>query len=141
MHRTLLFKCLIIASLILLILIPLRLISNTVEERKSSREAAVQSVIASYAGPQTLTGPVLVVPYKEVIRTRDDTDPKRAGQWVQHTEAKQLLIFPRTLNVTGQLTPSERYRGIFKVLVYQMQSRWEGTITLPDLRDRELSIL
>jgi inner membrane protein len=125
MNRALLFKSLIVASLILLILIPLGLVSNTVQERKSSREDAVQSVIASYAGPQTLTGPVLVIPYKEVIRAPDNT---------QHTDVKQMLVFPKTLSVKAEVTPNERYRGIFKVLVYEMQSRWEGTIAMPDLR-------
>jgi inner membrane protein len=132
MNRILFFKSAITALLILLILIPLDLVSNAVQDRKHYREEAVRSIWQSYAGPQTLTGPVLVLPYKEILRVADISDPRHPRPSVLQTEARQVLVFPTTLRVKGQVTPSERYRGIHKVLVYEMQSRWQGTIALPD---------
>ncbi len=138
MNRALLHKSLITGFLILLILIPLQMVGGLVRERASYRDEAEQSIWKSYAGPQTLTGPVVVLPYKEVT-TVPDTKAAQDGQphTVLHVTEKQLLVFPKTLRVDAQVTPSERYRGIHKTLVYEMQSRWDGKIALPDLRDPE----
>ncbi|PCE32727.1 cell envelope integrity protein CreD [Burkholderia ubonensis] len=134
MNRVLLFKSLITASLVLLILIPLQLVSSIVRERASYREDALKSIWSSFAGPQTVTGPILVVPYKEITRVRTDAAPGQPASERLQTEEKRLLVFPKTLNVKGGLATSVRYRGIHKALVYDLQSRWEGTLALPDLK-------
>lgn len=135
MNRVILYKSIITGVLILLILLSLRMVGNIVQERMSHRDEAVQSIWKSYAGPQTLTGPVVVVPYKEVTSVPDKTDLGQPTRTVLRAEARQLLVFPNTLQVRGTIVSSERYRGIHKVLVYEVQSHWEGTIALPDLSD------
>ncbi|AOK20146.1 hypothetical protein WT26_30640 [Burkholderia cepacia] len=134
MNRVLLFKSLITACLVLLILIPLHLVSSIVQERASYREDALRSIWSSYAGPQTMTGPILVVPYTEVTRIRTEAAPGQPASERVQTEAKRLLVFPKTLSVKGGVATSVRYRGIHKALVYDLQSRWEGTLALPDLK-------
>ncbi|KVQ11677.1 cell envelope integrity protein CreD [Burkholderia ubonensis] len=139
MNRVLLFKSLITACLVLLILIPLHLVSSIVQERASYREDALRSIWSSYAGPQTMTGPILVVPYTEVTRIRTEAAPGQPASERVQTEAKRLLVFPKTLSVKGGLATSVRYRGIHKALVYDLQSRWEGTLALPDLKQLQQS--
>ncbi|KWN81192.1 cell envelope integrity protein CreD [Burkholderia ubonensis] len=139
MNRVLLFKSLITACLVLLILIPLHLVSSIVQERASYREDALRSIWSSYAGPQTMTGPILVVPYTEVTRIRTEAAPGQPASERVQTEAKRLLVFPKTLSVKGALATSVRYRGIHKALVYDLQSRWEGTLALPDLKQLQQS--
>jgi inner membrane protein len=39
------------------------MVQSIVRERADYRQSALQSIWASYAGPQTVTGPVLVVRY------------------------------------------------------------------------------
>ena len=101
MNRVLLFKSLITALLALLILIPLRMVGGIVQERAAYRDSARQSVWSSYAGPQTVTGPVLVVRYTEVTRVRDDTPAGGATKTSLHRESRRLFVFPKTLNVDG----------------------------------------
>ncbi|RQR62423.1 cell envelope integrity protein CreD [Burkholderia sp. Bp9126] len=134
MNRILLFKSLITASLVLLILIPLHLVGNIVQERALYRQDALKSIWSSYAGPQTVTGPVLVVPYTEVTRVREDSAAGQPEKTRLQSEAKRLVVFPKTLGVKGSLATDVRYRGIHKALVYDLQSRWEGTLALPDLK-------
>ncbi|MGU7773073.1 cell envelope integrity protein CreD [Burkholderia sp. MR1-5-21] len=134
MNRVLLFKSLITAFLALLILIPLQMVGSIVRERASYREDALRSIWSSYAGPQTVTGPVLVVSYTEVTRVRDDTPAGGATRTSLHSETKRVLVFPKTLNVDGTLATNVRYRGIHKALVYDLQSRLTGTLALPDLK-------
>ncbi|WP_175890080.1 cell envelope integrity protein CreD [Burkholderia cepacia] len=134
MNRVLLFKFVITALLALLILIPLQMVQSIVHERSAYRMDALQSIWSSYAGPQTVSGPVLVVPYTEVTRVRDETPAGGATKTSLRSEAKRLLVFPKTLNVDGTLTTSVRYRGIHKALVYELTSRLTGTLALPDLK-------
>jgi inner membrane protein len=132
MNRVLLYKSLITAFLILIILIPLHFISNTVQDRETYRESAINSILASHAGEQTITGPILVVPYTEVTEKIESTNFNLPAQTSRRTSQKQLLVFPKTLTVKGEVAPGVRYRGIHKVLVYELQSRWQGTFALPD---------
>ncbi|HHT8829015.1 TPA: cell envelope integrity protein CreD [Burkholderia cenocepacia] len=134
MNRVLLFKSMITALLALAILIPLQMVQSIVRERADYRQSALQSIWASYAGPQTVTGPVLVVRYTEVTRASDDVRAGGKAKTVLKSEAKRLLVFPKTLNVDGTLSVSTRYRGIHKALVYGLDSRMTGTLPLPDLK-------
>ncbi|WP_241303335.1 cell envelope integrity protein CreD [Burkholderia stabilis] len=134
MNRVLLFKSVITAFLVLLILIPLHMVQSIVQERAEFRESALQSIWASYAGPQTVTGPVLVVHYTEVTRVRDSAPARGAPKTSLRSETKRLLVFPKTLNVDGSLDIKVRYRGIHKALVYDLASRMTGTLALPDLK-------
>lgn len=139
MNRALLYKSLITGFLVLLILIPLQLVGGLVKERAGYRQEAEASIWRSYAGPQTLTGPIIVVPFIEVTaEPAANADQKGKAPAVLKETYRELLVFPKTLRVNAQVTPSERYRGIHKTLVYEMQSRWEGTIALPDWRDPKL---
>ncbi|CAB3755430.1 membrane protein [Burkholderia sp. MSh2] len=133
MNRVLLFKSMITAFLALAILIPLQMVQGIVRERADYRQNALQSIWASYAGPQAVTGPVLVVRYTEVTRVRDDSPAGGKTKTSLRSEAKRLLVFPKTLNVDGTLSVNVRYRGIHKALVYGLDSRMTGTLPLPDL--------
>jgi inner membrane protein len=127
MNRPLLLKLLAIIVLTLLILIPLSLIRDTVQDRQQHRQEAVASIAASYAGGQTITGPVLVVPYKIKI---DEVAQDAEGKKTYHSrnEDRQYLFFPKDLQMRGELLPGERYRGLHKVHVYELQSSFNGRI-------------
>lgn len=128
MNRPLLLKTLTIVVLTLLILIPLGLIRDTVQDRQMYRQDAVASIAASYARSQTVSGPILVVPYK--IRLDELTGQDAAGKktYSNRTEERQYLFFPKDLHMQGRLLPGERYRGLHKVHVYELQSHARGSI-------------
>lgn len=132
MNKALVYRVLIISGVILLLWIALQMVLGIVRERGAYRDAAEHSIWQSYAGPQTLTGPIIVVPYKEVFVV-DGTTPPQTRE-----EPRRLLVFPKTLQVRAEMTPSERYRGIHKAIVYETTSQWTGTIALPDLASAEL---
>ena len=58
-----LVKSAIIGALTLLLLIPTNLIQNLVSERQQRQQEAVSEVDSHWAGPQTVTGPVIGIPY------------------------------------------------------------------------------
>jgi inner membrane protein len=128
MNRPLLLKLLAIIVLTLLILIPLGLIRDTVQDRQQHRQEAIASIAASYAGNQTITGPVLVVPYKIKIDELVGQDTNGKKTYNSRTEDREFRFFPKDLQIQGKLLPGERYRGLHKVHVYELQSHAGGSI-------------
>ena len=58
-------KILTVLGLSLVVLVPVTMIRGTVQDRQRYRTEAVEEVARSTAGPQTLAGPVLLVPYRD----------------------------------------------------------------------------
>ncbi len=115
----LLSKLLVIFSLMLLLSIPLLMVFGTIQERSAYRNEAASEVARAHAGAQTLTGPVLHVPYTETF-TR--TVPVEGGRGETReervTQAHVALRFPTRLDTRSQLDTQTRWRGIFPVTVY-----------------------
>jgi len=114
-------KAFIIGILMVVLLIPLGMINATIKDRANYRAEAVAKIAESYAGQQTIAGPVLVVPY---VDTQVQEGLDAAGKKFQ-TESQSVgrwLYFPKTLSFDGKLLPSERNLGLHRVRVYEMQS-------------------
>jgi inner membrane protein len=113
-------KTLAIGFLSLLLLIPLGMINGTISERMKYRAEAVASVAQSFAGAQTVVGPVLVVPFDDeneiVYKDEKGVETRQKvvtpGHW---------LYFPESLDLRGVLKPDIRNRGLHKVRVYELQ--------------------
>jgi len=113
-------KILMVLGLTLAILVPLTMIRGTINERQMYRTQAVQSIARSYAGAQSLAGPVLVVPYVETVEV-DEKD--NFGVVVRKSKevAGQWTFFPETMDVTGSIRPSTRRLGLHEVRVYELK--------------------
>ena len=72
----LLGKLLTIAALTAVLLVALAAVRGIVNERSGYRQQAQAEVAAAHAGPQTVVGPVLWLPYTEtLVRTvKEDTE-------------------------------------------------------------------
>ncbi|MCP5774946.1 inner membrane CreD family protein, partial [Klebsiella pneumoniae] len=62
MNKTLGFKLGTIALLILLLLIPLLMIDNLIDERQNLRDGVLHDIARSASFDQQISGPLLVVP-------------------------------------------------------------------------------
>ena len=120
-------KLLVVAAVTGIILIALAMINSTISERQQFRNDARQSIEASYAGPQTLIGPVLVRPYTQTTVTNEPND-KGVVRPVSHTVSLNAISFPSTIDVRGQLKPSQRRHGLYTVTVYELNAKLSGTI-------------
>lgn len=105
----LLVKSLLIGALILLLLIPAYFVQNVITEREARQKEAFREISGKWAGRQDLTGPVLVLPYTETI----------TGDKGQSAVLKKFAyVLPDKLTVESIVTPEERHRGIFQVMLY-----------------------
>lgn len=118
MKNPLFRKLMMIVGLTLLLCIPLRLVGVTVWERSSARDAVRTDIADSMAGEQWLAGPVLVLPYRELVFTRRKDD-KGVESVVAHWENRSQAWLPERLEIRGTLENSTRHRGIYEARLYQ----------------------
>ena len=127
MNRSLGLKVLVIGLVTGVILIALAAVNGTIGERESYRNDAVKSIEASYAGTQTLTGPVLVWPYKKTtVATETDDNGKKTS--VERTWELTATWFPHALDVRGTMTPKQLRHGLYNVTVYELAGHVTGSM-------------
>ena len=131
MNKILLQKGFAISVLACVILIALFMVSGVIDDRQKYRDAAVQSIEGSYAGPQILIGPVLVRPYTQTIETTETNDEGMKKTRVRKEELT-AMSFPRELNTRGTMLPSERRHGLYRVEVYEFQGQMKGHFDVVD---------
>ena len=130
MNKMLVLKALVIGGLTVLLLVALFMVNGVISSRQAYRDEATQSIAESYAGPQTLIGPVLVQPYTQVTENTEVTDGK--SKVVTSTRVANKVTFPTKFAMTGTMTPSERRHGLYKTAVYVLDARIEGAMDVPD---------
>ncbi|MBU1432230.1 cell envelope integrity protein CreD [Myxococcota bacterium] len=128
--NSLTFKIITIGFLLLLLLIPTEMISGLINERMSQQYQVFNEISATMGGQQIIGGLLLTVPYREhSYRTlRFDDGTTRQEDTVS---IKQAHFLPDSLNISGELSPEVRYRGIFKVLVYAAKLKLSGRFLAP----------
>ena len=113
-------KALIVVALILLLLIPAFMIDNLVSERMQRQQDAFAEVSEKWAGTQTISGPIISIPYKEFYK--DTTGTLRELR-------KYIHVLPDVLKIDGTVIPEKRYRGIFEMVVYGSTLKLEGSFS------------
>jgi inner membrane protein len=106
------------------LLVPLTMVYSVVSERASRRNDAVAEVSQTWGGQQTVSGPVLSVPYA-FVWTDNWGKPQRA--------AGHAHFLPRDLAIAGHLNTELRRRGIFDVVVYRSELKVTGRFVRADL--------
>ena len=119
-------KAAVLALLTLLAAIPLAQIRGLVHERGESRTHAAQQLAARHAGPQVVTGPVIVIPYIERWIEVQLDDKGKIKQRIEHARQRAHIVFPERSDLKGRLTAQERYLGIFTVLFYDLKGGFSG---------------
>jgi inner membrane protein len=123
------FKLISIGILILILLIPQSMINDLIIEREARMQETIHEVTDMWSGSQTLTGPVLTIPYKAYIE-------KEENNTVRIQEVTRIATFlPENLKIEAEVQPEERYRGIFKVIVYTAKIRIKGKFEMPEFSE------
>jgi inner membrane protein len=125
-----LFKSALIGALTLLLLIPTTFIQNLVNERQERQTKAVEEIGSRWAGSQTLSGPVIGIPYIDTTPANNG-DKQRIKRWA--------WFLPEKLNIKTRLIPEKRYRGIYQVIVYTAEMDIHGSYDAIHLNELGLS--
>jgi inner membrane protein len=109
----------IMGVLLVALLLPLSMVQSIVSERATRRGSVAQEVGMTWGGVQTMSGPVLAVPYRYV---GVDSKPYMA----------QAFFLPDALDVKGTMVPQLLDRGLFEVVVYKAHLTVTGRFVRPD---------
>ena len=127
----------VIGFLILLLLIPLSLFESRLRERLTTRNQAVSEITETWGSDQFVAGPLLQVPYEKTIVTRKEifVDGKLVKTDVPTVVKRHAWFLPADYDVTCSLVPSERYRGIYKAVLYRGDFVFKGTFARPNFQE------
>lgn len=130
MQKNILWRAVIIAVLMLSLLIPLSMIRSVVGEREDRQSQVERTIAQSFAGPQRLTGPILVVPYvvREFITTTDEKG-RSSKQMLEHDRVAHFL--PERLTYDGTVAVEPRYKGLYKTRIFQIKGIWRAEFLVP----------
>jgi inner membrane protein len=128
--RSRILQLIIIGILVLVLKIPVFMISDVIRERQTRECKATTEVTSKWGNEQAMVGPVLVIPYKyhwqEVVE-KDKT--------IDRTQTRYAIFLPEKLKAQGDMKTELRYRGIFKVPVYQIMLNVQGEFNRPSFQE------
>jgi inner membrane protein len=93
-------KALIVSFLVLVFLIPLSLVRQIVDDRRSNRDRAVESIIEPVGGRPRIFGPYVLVPYERWRKGEIDA-------------RGEVIILADELSIESSLSIETRKRGLF----------------------------
>lgn len=109
-------KALLIVALTVAMALPLLFISFVLDDRRGTATAAAEEIANSSGGPQTVQGPILVIPYY-VERPIVGAQSAQPAQTVREEGIR--IVLPENLAVTARAATQTRARGIYTVPVYE----------------------
>lgn len=120
-----------IGVLILILLIPSSMLTSLIHERENIRDGAVGEVSAKWGNSQIIGGPVLSIPYSIVLKNE---------QGKTESEIRYAHFLPDEINITGNINPEKRYRGIYVVVLYNTKLTVKGSFAFPKLDELNVPI-
>lgn len=126
-QESIMIKLFSIGFLIIVLLLPSAWIQELIVERQSRAGEAIREVSSKWSGAQTLTGPVLIIPY----RKQDVIDRGKDGIEI-HERIEKAYFLPDELNISGEVQPERLRRGIFDVAVYKSKIGLTSSFSQPN---------
>lgn len=116
-----------IGFLLLILMIPNAWIQSLIAERQQRAESVVNEISEKWSGDQTVSGPVLVIPFLK----REKMDKGKYG--IDIKEWREAAFFlPEKLNAHAKVKPEKLHRGIFDAAVYDSEINMQATFGKPD---------
>ena len=123
-------KKLLLAILIAMALaIPIFMVWFLVYDRQSQSDQARASITQGWGGPQVMSGPVLVIPYKLTVSETAETNGKPVVR--TRTVDKELALDPEALDLASTVKPELRTRSIYEAVVYDATAKGSARFAFP----------
>jgi inner membrane protein len=116
----LILKALMVFGLTVAILVPLLMINGTIQERQRYHQQAVHAIAQRSAGAQSIAGPVLIVPYIDLVDVEEKNDRGEVVRVVKQQQAGRWAFFPQSMDMRGRITPKSKFLGLHEVRTYEL---------------------
>lgn len=131
MMRSLGFKFFVMGIIAILLFVPLGAIHGLVQERQRTRDAAVKEIAQGTGLPQTVTGPLLVLPIHRSVQEWVE-DPRSRERRMQERDVVELqYVLPDQFDATTRLATERRHRGLHEARLYRGIVHLSARFTMP----------
>jgi inner membrane protein len=128
-QESIMVKLFSIGILIIILLIPSAWIQDLIRERQNRADEVINEITDKWSVSQTISGPVLVIPFKKI----EVIDKGKDG--IEKYEVIQKAFFlPEQLDINGDVLPEIRSRGIFDAVVYGSSLNINSVFKQPDFK-------
>lgn len=130
MRFSLPLKALAVLGLALLLLIPLSMTQGIVESRNQRQMETENQVARLTAAPQTLVGPLLIIPYSVEVKQSEKNE--KSGEWQEVWEEvhQERCLVPKDLQFNGTVKIEARRRGLYRTQVYRVTGPIKGLFSM-----------
>ena len=112
-----------------LLIIPLFSIYLLSYDRQNQSETARASISQGWGGPQTVAGPLLVIPYRASVT---ETVTEGGQPSVRSREVwRALTLAPESSDIRTLISPDRRTRSIYEVVVYEARMSGRARFAMP----------
>ncbi len=110
--------------------IPLFSVWLLVYDRQTQSNEAQRSITEGWGGPQSVSGPVLVIPYKTMttetsVATNNATVSRTREVW------REMVLEPEAVEIKSKVTPELRKRSIYEAVVYDASAAGSARFAFP----------
>ena len=116
------FKVGVIIFLMLILMIPTSMVENLIHEREDVQARAIEEVSSKWGNGQTISGPFISIPFDKYVKRYNKKDS--VNEIIKLKEWAHFL--PNELEISGNIMPEKRYRGIYEVVVYESKLKIQG---------------
>ncbi len=127
-------KLIVIAVLSLVLLIPVMLVQSVIRERQQRRNEAAADITSTWGSPQTIVGPVLIVPYRYfyTAEKEETVNGKIIRKEIVLSAVDNAYFLPSDLTIDGTISPKRLHRGIYEAVVFSGSLKLSGQFPAPD---------
>ena len=119
--RSISWRFVVVGAVIVASMIPLQLVSCTVDDREWYRNKAIRDIAAAWGGQQRIAGPIMVIPI-------DASESESEGG-----EERYVWVMPKQVDVVVATHHELRQRGMFETPVFSADITAEGAFAPLDL--------
>lgn len=119
------FKVVVIGLLVLLLLIPAGMVRSLIWERERRQADVVREISSKWGNEQVVAGPVLSLPYERTLKGPENKPV---------TYTAYVHVLPDQLDISGDIQPEIRYRGMYEAVLYNTVLSLKGSFSMPDLK-------
>jgi inner membrane protein len=123
------FKLFLAVVVGFILTVPLVSVYLLAADRESQSREAARSITAGWGGAQTMTGPLLIIPYKATTTVTTVENGKNVTRTIE--VARELTLAPEIVDLTTDMKPEVRKRSIYEAVVYDAQVAGKARFAFP----------
>lgn len=109
--------------------IPLLSVWVLIYDRQQQSNVAQSSIAEGWGGPQVVSGPLLVIPYRTTSIENETVNGEPVTRSVERWETR--VLSPEIVQLDTELRPEPRKRSIYEAIVYDAAMQGRARFSLP----------